>query len=101
MHMVSYAGRADMQILVAKDIIPDPEFLAKCFEDSLLEMKEAALTSKKTLKDNWFPKCGLNYTKWFIMMDFIYKYHSRCKISVYLISSHFYSPINNMQKLRP
>lgn len=52
MHMVSYAGRADMQILVAKDIIPDPEFLAKCFEDSLLEMKEAALTSKKTLKDN-------------------------------------------------
>lgn len=48
MHMVSYAGRADMQILVAKDIIPDPEFLAKCFEDSLLEMKEAALIPKKT-----------------------------------------------------
>ncbi|CAN1278618.1 Wax ester synthase/diacylglycerol acyltransferase 5 [Linum perenne] len=42
MHMLSYAGRADMQILVAKDIIPDPEFLAKCFEDSLLEMKTAA-----------------------------------------------------------
>ncbi|XP_062090650.1 wax ester synthase/diacylglycerol acyltransferase 11-like [Humulus lupulus] len=42
MHMLSYAGRADMQILVAKDIIPDPELLAKCFEDSLLEMKEAA-----------------------------------------------------------
>ncbi|CAN1192424.1 Wax ester synthase/diacylglycerol acyltransferase 11 [Linum perenne] len=42
MHMVSYAGRAEMQILVAKDIIPDPEFLAKCFEDSLLEMKIAA-----------------------------------------------------------
>lgn len=52
MHMMSYAGRADMQILVAKDIIPDPELLAKCFQDSLLEMKEAALTSKKTLKDN-------------------------------------------------
>lgn len=48
MHMMSYAGRADMQILVAKDIIPDPEFLAKCFEDSLLEMKEAALIPKKT-----------------------------------------------------
>ncbi|KAF8013045.1 hypothetical protein BT93_I1037 [Corymbia citriodora subsp. variegata] len=42
MHMVSYAGRADMQILVAKDIIPDPDFLAKCFEDALLEMKAAA-----------------------------------------------------------
>ncbi|KDP25010.1 hypothetical protein JCGZ_23993 [Jatropha curcas] len=45
MHMVSYAGRADMQIVVAKDIIPDPEFLAKCFEDSLLDMKEAALAT--------------------------------------------------------
>jgi hypothetical protein len=42
MHMVSYAGRADMQIMVAEDIIPDPEFLAKCFEDALFEMKEAA-----------------------------------------------------------
>lgn len=49
MHMVSYAGRADLQILVAKDIVPDAEFLAKCFEDALLEMKEAAaLTSNKT-----------------------------------------------------
>ncbi|XP_008236495.2 PREDICTED: O-acyltransferase WSD1-like [Prunus mume] len=42
MHMVSYAERADMQISVAKDIIPDPEFLAKCFEEALLDMKEAA-----------------------------------------------------------
>ncbi|XP_074275540.1 wax ester synthase/diacylglycerol acyltransferase 11-like [Silene latifolia] len=42
MHMVSYAGKANMQILVAKDIIPDPHFLAKCFEDALLEMKNAA-----------------------------------------------------------
>lgn len=38
--MVSYAGRADMQVQVAKDIIPDPEFLAKCFEDALLELKD-------------------------------------------------------------
>ncbi|KAL5100861.1 hypothetical protein RYX36_005188 [Vicia faba] len=38
--MVSYAGKADMQVQVAKDIIPDPEFLAKCFEDALLELKE-------------------------------------------------------------
>ncbi|KAJ8747658.1 hypothetical protein K2173_001116 [Erythroxylum novogranatense] len=45
MHMVSYEGRADMQILVAKDIIPDPEFLAKCFEGALLDMKEAATRS--------------------------------------------------------
>lgn len=43
MHMVSYAGKADMQILVAKEIIPDPENLAKCFEDALLEMKEVAV----------------------------------------------------------
>ncbi|XP_026399853.1 O-acyltransferase WSD1-like [Papaver somniferum] len=43
MHMVSYAGKAEMQILVAKDIIPDPQFLAKCFEDALLEMKEASV----------------------------------------------------------
>ncbi|XP_019258165.1 PREDICTED: uncharacterized protein LOC109236437 [Nicotiana attenuata] len=42
MHMVSYEGKADMQILVAKDIIPDPKVLAKCFQDALLEMKEAA-----------------------------------------------------------
>ncbi|KAK6916430.1 O-acyltransferase WSD1, C-terminal [Dillenia turbinata] len=41
-NMVSYAGRADLQIMVAKDIIPDPEFLAKCFEESLMEMKDAA-----------------------------------------------------------
>ncbi|XP_076895466.1 wax ester synthase/diacylglycerol acyltransferase 5-like [Bidens hawaiensis] len=43
MHMVSYAGKADMQILVAKDLIPDPEKLAKFFEDALLEMKEYAI----------------------------------------------------------
>ncbi|GAB4855279.1 hypothetical protein Ancab_023899 [Ancistrocladus abbreviatus] len=42
MHMVSYQGQADMQILVAKDIIPDPEFLAKCFQDALLQLKFAA-----------------------------------------------------------
>ncbi|KAL9244928.1 hypothetical protein vseg_018642 [Gypsophila vaccaria] len=42
MHMVSYAGNADMQILVAKDIIPNPQFFAKCFEDALLELKDAA-----------------------------------------------------------
>ncbi|KAI4367605.1 hypothetical protein MLD38_023324 [Melastoma candidum] len=42
MHMVSYAGRADMQILVAKDVIPEPRFLAKRFEEALLKMKAAA-----------------------------------------------------------
>ncbi|GLT98248.1 hypothetical protein SLE2022_157620 [Rubroshorea leprosula] len=47
MHMVSYAGRADIQLLVAKDIIPDPEFLAKCIEDALIEMKEAAIATAK------------------------------------------------------
>ncbi|KAK9942053.1 hypothetical protein M0R45_007742 [Rubus argutus] len=48
MHMVSYAERADMQILVAKDIIPDPAFLAKCFEEALLDMKEAATAITET-----------------------------------------------------
>ncbi|KMS96516.1 hypothetical protein BVRB_9g224560 isoform B [Beta vulgaris subsp. vulgaris] len=42
MHMVSYAGKASMQISVAKEIIPDPRFLAQCFQDALLEMKTAA-----------------------------------------------------------
>ncbi|KAL8129205.1 hypothetical protein V2J09_018360 [Rumex salicifolius] len=41
LHLVSYNGRADLQISVAKDIISDVEFLAKCFEDALLEMKNA------------------------------------------------------------
>ncbi|XP_051150188.1 wax ester synthase/diacylglycerol acyltransferase 11-like isoform X2 [Andrographis paniculata] len=45
MHMVSYAGYADMQISVAKNMIPDPKVLAKCFEDTLLEMKKAATTT--------------------------------------------------------
>ncbi|XP_057963651.1 wax ester synthase/diacylglycerol acyltransferase 11-like [Malania oleifera] len=45
MHMLSYAGRADMQILVAKDIIPEPQYLAACFEEALLEMKEAVTTA--------------------------------------------------------
>ncbi|XP_051136314.1 wax ester synthase/diacylglycerol acyltransferase 11-like [Andrographis paniculata] len=47
MHMVSYAGYADMQILVAKDIIPDPKILAKYFEEALLEMKEAVAAAAK------------------------------------------------------
>ncbi|KAJ4962718.1 hypothetical protein NE237_022657 [Protea cynaroides] len=51
MHMVSYAGRADMQILVAKEIIPDPKVLAKCFEDALLEMKDAVATSTKVQEE--------------------------------------------------
>lgn len=40
--MVSYAGNADLQIQVAKDVISDPDFLAKCFQDALYEMKEAS-----------------------------------------------------------
>ncbi|XP_048433417.1 wax ester synthase/diacylglycerol acyltransferase 6-like isoform X2 [Pyrus x bretschneideri] len=48
MHMVSYVERADLQILVTKDIIPDPAFLAKCFEEALLDMKEAAAAIGRT-----------------------------------------------------
>ncbi|KAK4437900.1 O-acyltransferase WSD1 [Sesamum alatum] len=47
-HMLSYAGVADMQILVAKEVIPDPKVLAKCFEDALLEMKQAAEAAIKS-----------------------------------------------------
>ncbi|CAH1426021.1 unnamed protein product [Lactuca virosa] len=50
MHMVSYAGTAYMQLLVAKDLVPDPEVLAKCLEDALLEMKEAAVATIKNKK---------------------------------------------------
>ncbi|KAK9166257.1 hypothetical protein Scep_001448 [Stephania cephalantha] len=51
MHMVSYAGNAEMQVLAAKDIIPEPKVLAKCFEEALLEMKSAAQSSTdSTLK---------------------------------------------------
>lgn len=42
MHMISYAGKADMHIMVAKDLIPDPKVLAKCLGDTLLEMKNFA-----------------------------------------------------------
>ncbi|KAL9265673.1 Wax ester synthase/diacylglycerol acyltransferase 11-like protein [Drosera capensis] len=38
MHMVSYAGRGDLQLIVAKDIVDDPEFLAKSFEVALSKM---------------------------------------------------------------
>ncbi|CAA6670511.1 unnamed protein product [Spirodela intermedia] len=43
-HMISYNGKADLQLLVAKDIIHDPETLAKCFEDTLKEMKLLSIT---------------------------------------------------------
>ncbi|KMZ65395.1 O-acyltransferase WSD1 [Zostera marina] len=43
MHMVSYNGKADMMVQVAKDIIPDVEVLVKCFEDSLRDMKECVM----------------------------------------------------------
>lgn len=49
MHMVSYAGRADMQVLVAKDIIPDPDFLVNCFEEALTGLKSAAAEISTTL----------------------------------------------------
>ena len=41
LHMVSYAGKADLQVMVAKDIISDPEVLVKCFQDSLRQMKNS------------------------------------------------------------
>lgn len=50
MHMMSYGGKADLQILVAKDIIPDPKVLARCFEDALMAMKQAAAAQSSTPK---------------------------------------------------
>ena len=44
-HMISYKGKIDMQIIVAKDIIQDLDALAKCMEDSLDEMKASILVS--------------------------------------------------------
>ena len=39
MYMVSYAGKADLQVMVAKDIISDSRFLVECFKESLREME--------------------------------------------------------------
>ena len=39
-YMVSYAGKAYLQMLVAKDIISDTEFLLNCFQDSFLQIKK-------------------------------------------------------------
>ncbi|XP_078443865.1 wax ester synthase/diacylglycerol acyltransferase 6-like [Wolffia australiana] len=43
-HFISYNGKASMQLMVTKDIIHDPEILAKCFCDSLNEMKSSCDT---------------------------------------------------------
>ena len=37
--MISYNGKAFLQILVAEEIIPEPEVLSKCVEEALREMK--------------------------------------------------------------
>ncbi|KAL9664538.1 hypothetical protein QQ045_019942 [Rhodiola kirilowii] len=42
MQVLSYAGKAEMQIMVATDLIPEPLVLAKHFEDALREMKTLA-----------------------------------------------------------
>ncbi|XP_074313162.1 wax ester synthase/diacylglycerol acyltransferase 2-like isoform X2 [Silene latifolia] len=42
MNMVGYHEWANMQIQVAKDVFPNPNMLAKFFEDALADMKEAA-----------------------------------------------------------
>ncbi|KAH9616690.1 hypothetical protein KSS87_000010 [Heliosperma pusillum] len=47
MHLVSYGGNADLQVMVAKDIIHDPQFLANCFQESLAEMKNYITVNQK------------------------------------------------------
>ncbi|KAL2904230.1 O-acyltransferase WSD1 [Bienertia sinuspersici] len=41
LHIVSYQGKVNLQVMVAKDIIPDPEILVQCFQDSFLEIKNS------------------------------------------------------------
>lgn len=50
MHFVSYAEVADMQINVLSDVIPEPKELAKCLENAMMEMKEAAATVEVPVK---------------------------------------------------
>ncbi|KMT00483.1 hypothetical protein BVRB_9g217830 [Beta vulgaris subsp. vulgaris] len=40
-HMVSYAGMVNLQVMVAKDIISDPEILVEYFQDSFLKLKNS------------------------------------------------------------
>ncbi|KAL2939369.1 O-acyltransferase WSD1, partial [Bienertia sinuspersici] len=45
-YMVSYAGKASLQVLVAKDIIPDPEILVNYFQESFMDIRNSI---KKTI----------------------------------------------------
>uniref|UniRef100_A0A7N0RGH6 Diacylglycerol O-acyltransferase n=1 Tax=Kalanchoe fedtschenkoi TaxID=63787 RepID=A0A7N0RGH6_KALFE len=47
MHMVSYAGKAELQILADQQAIPNPQILANLFEEALRQMKLAAITVLK------------------------------------------------------
>ncbi|KAL2939371.1 O-acyltransferase WSD1 [Bienertia sinuspersici] len=40
-YMVSYTGKASLQVLVAKDIIPDPEILVNYFQESFMKIKNS------------------------------------------------------------
>ena len=52
MYMVSYAGKADLQVMVAKDIISDSQFLIECFKESLLEMKSSIGGGRQQLENH-------------------------------------------------
>jgi len=39
--MVSYAEKANLQVMIAKDIISDSPFLVECFNESFFEMKSS------------------------------------------------------------
>ncbi|GAB4838708.1 hypothetical protein Ancab_028251 [Ancistrocladus abbreviatus] len=47
-YLLSYAGRADLQLLVAEDIVRNPEFLADCFRESLGELIDSVSTEVQT-----------------------------------------------------
>ncbi|XP_074286273.1 wax ester synthase/diacylglycerol acyltransferase 4-like isoform X3 [Silene latifolia] len=49
MHLVSYGGNADLQVMVARDIIHDPQFLANCIQESLTEMKNCITQENKQI----------------------------------------------------
>ncbi|XP_021753331.1 O-acyltransferase WSD1-like isoform X3 [Chenopodium quinoa] len=65
MLLVSYAEKVNLQVMIAKDIIPDPELIVKCFQDSFQEMR----SSSKMKLQVQFCRCR------FVISSFIrYKY---------------------------
>lgn len=46
-HMLTYDGKAFLNVLVAADIIHDPELLCLCFQEALRDMKSKVMNAEK------------------------------------------------------